>query len=1091
MYQSTKNNKWQYWQNELLEILGITREQFAKGAITNTPWFLVPQQNELSKDCVLDLFLTIREYLLGPTLEKPVHYAIKRIRRLKPAESLPLLYAMRHIARDQGSIGRYWPIFHSEILGRHLTLYDVQVRLAPELGKVWTQLFFHTHGALYYPQEGQRFIKWPLAHAGILGADEEVLRAFGRQLVSVYGNKLFDGPMRPEDLDEFLHLFLEWSQGPGTKFRTSQLGQLLRRRDGSNVTVGELAQQWIGEHWEEILAKQEKNIPISVPTLLRPSLQYDSIQQLIFVGLRETRWMGSVEVVFRWDKEYPGRTQYRRGEDETICLPFKIPLLVSSWTLQGELLAGSERHPVRMPHPPASYSLVFRSDNGVLVRQWHPGEEYYVLIPNQKFDSAAADVLFEEWVSLDSPEGEWNDYKLLWVRVQDPLRQNTTIDDPAILTSILVKLEKAADSLNLPSFGHLSSTRLYLFGGTRLASLYKEETYDVKLPPCLEVKGVWDDSLPLTLVKLHEDDSSFSEPSVIELPPLHFGESHLVDIWENINARPGLYRLDFNSKPYTSFRLIAPTTHVASSQFEVSLKIEDESGISRNTGLTLRDLDRGTMVAYAWPYAELTLTVGLGSQAHTIPLLIDGDGLWRKRWSDLGIEILEGRADITLSWRGIIQSHLTFASAPFVAEDDLNWCWIEGKELEVSAYISNGARNFLAQLFVIGLYPWKGQIWEATKRVDEDGHLWIRIPAQQEEAQWLIILPADLIGERHLWAAESLRANSSLGYYLIDSIREGEWNVWRDIASHLKGFSLPQGLHELLNFSTLGVFLQEHAELLSLKAQWITVTHPDILNLARWEPFGFQPSIVLLHSREGVADISGSDELIPPFLTVGSSDKLTNILQGEEVPIACVVPDWSVREANSTLCAIQKEQEVAFKVQIAINEYIYSCPECGLAIPSDLFSKHVPPNQGECANRMPGGEFTSYKPHDQMPVHLALLIEPQMLLAGIANFIMQLVSEHGEPIIPPGAEHWLDQLDAVYNDQEQEANFWLADLVDTAQTLWNVIYRNQESNVVELGRRIDRYKTGLDIIYKWLAKEFHNATIPIRFKSLAYSQRIC
>ena len=771
MHKSTKDNKWQYWQNELLEILGITQEQFAKGTITNTPWFLVPQQNELSKDRILDLFLTIREYLLGPTLEKPVHYAIERIRRLKPAESLPLLYAMRHIARDQGSIGRYWPIFHSEILGRHLTLSDVQVRLAPELGKVWTQLFFYTHGALYYPQEGQRFIKWPLAHAGILGADEEILRAFGRQLVSVYGNKFFDGPMRPEDLDEFLYLFLEWFQGHGKQFRTSQLGQLLHRKDGSNVTVGELAQQWIGEHWEEILAKakEERNSPVSVPTRLRPSLQYDSIQQLIFVGLRETRWVGSVEVVFRWDKEYFGRTRYRRDEDETICLPFKIPLLASSWTIQGELLAGSERHPVRMPHPPTSHSLVFRSDNGVLVRQWHPGEEYYVLMSNQKFDSAAANVLFEEWVSLGSPEGEWNDYELLWVRVQDPFRQNTAINDPTILASILVKFEKATDSLNLPSFGHLSSTRLYLFGGTRLASLYKEESYDVNLPPWLEVRGVWDESLPLTLEKWHEEDNSFSKYSAIQLPPLHFGETYLIDIWENINARPGLYRLVVNSKSYTSFRLIAPSTHAASSQFEVSLKIEDESGISRNTGLTLRDLDRGIIVACAWPYAELSLTIRHGSQAHTIPLLIDGDGMCRKRWRDLGIErILKGKADIMLSWRGIIQSQLTFANTPFVAEGDLTWFWIEGKELEISAHISNGGQNYPVQLLVIGAYPWKGELWKATKRVDEIGHLSVRIPAQQEVAQWLIILPVDLMeGERHIWAVESLRNNSRLGYYSV------------------------------------------------------------------------------------------------------------------------------------------------------------------------------------------------------------------------------------------------------------------------------------------------------------------------------------
>ena len=472
MSKRTEDNKWQHWQNKLLEILGITHEQLARGATPTTPWFLVPQ-DELPEDLTADLFLTVRQYLLGPTLAEPIPYAIERIRRLRrrlrPTESLPLLYAMRHVARAQGSIGRYWPVFHSEILAERLNLDDIRVRLAPALERVWIWLFIHTRGALYYPSEGRRFIKWPLAHAGLLSDDEEVLRVFGGQLVSEYGDSLSDAPLLPDELDEFLQFFLEWLQGGGQQFRASQLGRLLRRSDGSDVTVGELAQQWTREHWTEIAARQDGSVTVRTPTHLRPSLRYDPVQQRVLVVLRESRWPGERDVIFRWgDVDFHGHARYVRDEGETICPPFEIPVLVSNWVRRGELLAGNRRHPVRMPRPPENYSFVFRADNGVAIRQWHLGEEYYVLIAKQTFDSAVSDVVFGEWVPLGSPEGKWDDYELLWVRVRDPLQQT----DASTFTSILAEFEKATGSLRLPSFGHLSSTRLYLFGGTRLGGPY-------------------------------------------------------------------------------------------------------------------------------------------------------------------------------------------------------------------------------------------------------------------------------------------------------------------------------------------------------------------------------------------------------------------------------------------------------------------------------------------------------------------------------------------------------------------------------------------------------------------------------------------
>ena len=301
MSKRTEISNWYSWQIELLEILGTTHAEFTRGATPTAPWFLVPQ-DELSKARTKDLYLTVREYLLGPNLNNPVSYAAERIRRLKPTECLPLLYAMRQVARDQGSIGRYWPVFRSEILAESLSLSEIQIRLAPELAGVWILLYSHTGTALYYPREGRRFIKWPLAHAGLLSDDENVLRNFSKSLVSVYGESASGAPLLPDYLDEFLGFFSEWLRGPGKPLRTSQLGRLLARSDRSNVTVGELAQQWIRENWTSVAKEGNLSNADSMPTHLRPPLRYDPNQQQVKVLLRGSRWMGDRDVYLQWGK---------------------------------------------------------------------------------------------------------------------------------------------------------------------------------------------------------------------------------------------------------------------------------------------------------------------------------------------------------------------------------------------------------------------------------------------------------------------------------------------------------------------------------------------------------------------------------------------------------------------------------------------------------------------------------------------------------------------------------------------------------------------------------------------------------------------
>lgn len=127
---------WDHWQTKVRDVVGLPQGRSLREIDLVPPWFLVPQHDELREDEAADLFDTIRRTLLPLTRSVRVLQAIWGVRELRSEDCLPLLYAMRHVARESGSIGRYWPAFHEEILDGQLELRDVQSRLAPELAQV-------------------------------------------------------------------------------------------------------------------------------------------------------------------------------------------------------------------------------------------------------------------------------------------------------------------------------------------------------------------------------------------------------------------------------------------------------------------------------------------------------------------------------------------------------------------------------------------------------------------------------------------------------------------------------------------------------------------------------------------------------------------------------------------------------------------------------------------------------------------------------------------------------------------------------------------------------------------------------------------
>jgi len=198
-------------------------------------------------------------------------------------------------------------------------------------------------------------------------------------------------------------------------------------------------------------------------------------------------------------------------------------------------------------------------------------------------------------------------------------------------------------------------------------------------------------------------------------------------------------------------------------RFEIYLRIEGENGITQTEGLARSDLARGTLVGGAWPLAQLTLDISCGTWACTLPIQTDDNGWWRTRWRDLGIGgIPDGSVNLTLSWRGLIKAHLTFADVPFVAESDIKLQWVDQQQrefLEVTATVSNKGSNCQARIVVLGDYPWAGQIWDQIVNLDDRGFLQAQIRVEREQARWLVILPAEPTASKDKqqpWAVEPI-----------------------------------------------------------------------------------------------------------------------------------------------------------------------------------------------------------------------------------------------------------------------------------------------------------------------------------------------
>lgn len=1070
------DSSWHHWQTELSHRIGLQSDWLSSHVMPRRPWFLVPYAQELDAHQAQNLIETVRRNLLGTGTTFRITDVIHNIRSLAPDESLPLLFALRHVARHQASPGRYWPSCHEALFKPAVTLNQLRMRLAPELTASWLRLYEATRGALYFPREGKRNIKWPIAHAGFLPEDERLLMQFGQTLAKAYERDRNAAPLDSEQLDEFIDALLDWLEQRAYHGTQSILYRNLNSTtEGENLTIGEVAQLWLGQHWDEIESDESTEWQFRLP---RRFLRFDPTRNRLQFVLAASTWPGSVQGQLRWDEqEYSLPVQLTDTERFSVLPAYSVSLKRPRWPKQAILQVDERAYHLSVPKPPIDSSLVFKSANGRLVHSLHLTEDYVVLIADNRLEEARdhlAEIFEDSWYPLGRPDGEWDGYTLLAVRVRHDLFDRHWLDRENELAGRIAQIESATDALGLPSFGHLWRPQIRLIGGSVQAIKGEESVYAQNDPPYLEVLGFWDDVLPVNIRQWQESSHEYfpyyrctvSHPSILA--------STMIEIWELGHQPPaGRYAVFIGDTLQLFFSLEAIRSEVTiGSQARLALNVWYADQVIALKELSTSLLEHCHFEVMGWPLARLTLTVSSGVLARSVSISLSETGATKFRWKDLGLDLpIANKLTMRVAWRNILHTEAVFTDRPYVLPEEwqVNWQDLPAGILAIETHVYRQANNSQAELVVLGTRPWRGQYWAKQIAIDQTGHVATLISTDSNEAQWLLIGRVRR-GEREpdaVWGATEIQGSTSNLVERWSDLQAGAWDRIAYLAElNHASIALPSGLIDTLRMVKAGILLREFA---LLKADWqvrwkALADRRHLAMYARWRALDFQPVPILL----GLLPVDWTQPN-PPQL----SAYLTCIGRAFEPNVSYALESQRhLRPGQSVKgdLVLQLDQDSA-RFCIRVGETLHLCKKCGLILPSNIFWGHPSSVKHGVSCTAMNAQVEEWRAGDKRTVFAAVQINPVEILQALLKFVGQVMQS--EEDVPADEEPWLDRLNAEYRRASkgmESPHSWLYELHSLLEGLTRLIERDtmDREQVIKLGHLLERHHDTFVILYQWM-----------------------
>lgn len=1021
--------KWDYWFKQICELLDIQSNLPIRNQSLRPPFFVFPTKPEISDEDEEAFFATIRNYLFqyGKS-RRNIRYLLEH---LTIEQSIVFLYGMRYIAFKYGESHRYWPELRRVLFNNEINYQDVAIGLAEITSNMWIRLYEETSGTLYFPKEGPRHIKWPLAHAGLLSDDKNILKEFGNYLIA--SDIEFFQQVISTELEEFQLTFRDWFL-ENQSSNLSRLGRLFLGKSSERIVIAELCQQWLKAHSEEFI-ELAKNNQISLKKKIIP------VRRTLFIN-PENNWVGlririgaikgKRNIQFKFNGEiYEIPLQYQVSEDKTLPMDLMINLDSPSWNNIAEIVIDELVTKLFLPIVEKNESLVFEVQNGDRTRNWQPNNEYYVLIPNKLFDESKAQTIFSDWIFLNSLKGKWDSYIFLWVRTKNPFIRDPREDSKLPLANLITNTEAIFDEMNLPSFGHQIRAKSRIFGGERISP----ESIDIPIfrinqPPYFEVEGFWKDDQELILLKQDEISGQYFSLNRKKIKKELSGTHQVIELF-GISPKEGLYQISFQKEIFKFGLLDQFHSDKASDEIELDIFIEfvGSDGI-RQFNTSKYEICQYDLRITSWPFAGLVLEIFQSDilDSLEIPLQTNENGEWNCSLKDIGLSKFisqSGNVKFRVSWRGFFEKEIIAFDKTFVSSSELKY---ELKKVNESYLITFAGKVFGPEISksLIAIFlsskPW------LENQVCTNITLNPKEEFQGESSFnwkpcWIILI--NKLENNNILAIKEINfdnRNEQSEINLYDVVNEKSNLNWIDLAEEIENAPHPPSLNKYLIITPVLRFFSEIYSKFESLSYW--KFYSDWENWPSIRYYLKNGCFLAVFKEKPETGKKAQNIIRDHSIDISLNEKHNKTIEfrfgrGENVPITGIFSKHPILKNNN--------------IRLQSFDFFCRCPTCKVLIPKRDISQHFPPYlDADLCTQMDESCIT-YEPGDSLnTVIIGVFFDPILQLEAIISKLKKVIN--GEREFDNEFIYWLKELRSISSEVDDPQE-WIIHLVANLEAI--------------------------------------------------------